>query len=227
MPSPVAAPAPGTSPSPTAEAVPTPVPAPPVAPSGTGSPTGNSGATAAQTAPGETGPGPGTGGPPSALPPGGLPGAGTSTAPAQPPAATPQRRAAPSGPAVYYVAIDDGGSSGVRFGCNDSLVAVRSGTATDDPLTTALGRLLDPANTTAQESGLYNALSGSALHFVSGYFSGTTVVVDLSGSLRPGGVCDNPRIEAQLTQTIVAATGASRAEIYIDGRTLAEVLSLR
>ncbi|XAS67310.1 GerMN domain-containing protein [Micrococcaceae bacterium Sec5.7] len=133
------------------------------------------------------------------------------------------------GTAVYYVALDDGGGSGVRFGCNDSLVAVHStGRATGEPLQMALQRLLgggtDPE---AQAAGLYNALAGSTLKFVSGYFNGTTVVVNLTGAVQPGGVCDIPRMEAQLTQTAVTAVGAVRAEIYIDGVRLAEVLSLR
>jgi hypothetical protein len=56
---------------------------------------------------------------------------------------------------------------------------------------------------------------------------GSTVVVNLSGAVTPAGTCDIPRIEAQLTQTAVTAVGAARAEIYINGRRLAEVLSLQ
>ncbi|MGA8787972.1 MAG: hypothetical protein WB535_03380 [Paenarthrobacter sp.] len=132
-----------------------------------------------------------------------------------------------SGPAVYYVAIDDGGSRGVRFGCNDSLVPVRGMAVPGDPLTVALGRLLDAGMPVDSDAALYDALAGSSLRYLSGYMSGATVVVNLSGSLRPGGVCDIPRIQAQLTQTIVAASGASRAEIYVNGRTLTEALSVR
>ncbi|ASN21971.1 GerMN domain-containing protein [Arthrobacter sp. YN] len=132
-----------------------------------------------------------------------------------------------SGPAVYYVAIDDGGSRGVRFGCNDSLVPVRGMAVPGDPLTVALGRLLEAGMPVDSDAALYDALAGSSLRYLSGYMSGATVVVNLSGSLRPGGVCDIPRIQAQLTQTIVAASGASRAEIYVNGRTLTEALSVR
>ncbi|WAH95337.1 GerMN domain-containing protein [Arthrobacter sp. MMS18-M83] len=160
---------------------------------------------------------------------------------ASPPSASPTVSGSPSpqapapfpaavdstGTAVYFVAIGDGGSRGVRFGCDDSLVAVRfSAPAGGDPLAAAMGQLLAPDDT-ATRAGLYNALSGSALRYVSGYLDGSTAVVNLSGSLRPGGVCDHPRIETQLTQTAVAATGASQAAIYIDGRPLSEVLRLR
>ncbi|MFJ4026708.1 hypothetical protein ACIPWF_06230 [Paenarthrobacter sp. NPDC089989] len=131
------------------------------------------------------------------------------------------------GPAAYYVAINDGGSRGVRFGCNDSLVAVRSAAAPGDPLTVALGRLLGAGMPLDNDAALYDALAASSLQFVSGYVSGSTVVVNLTGSLRPGGVCDIPRIEAQLTHTVVSASGATRAEIYINGMTLDVALSLR
>ena len=131
------------------------------------------------------------------------------------------------GPAVYYVAVDDGGARGVRFGCNDSLVPVRGALAPGDPLTLALSRLLEAGMPLDTGAGLYDSLANSSLHFVSGYVSGATVVVNLSGTLQLGGVCDIPRIEAQLTHTIVSASGASRAEIYVNGKTLAEALSLR
>ncbi|MFK0008959.1 hypothetical protein ACIQTZ_18110 [Paenarthrobacter sp. NPDC090520] len=148
-------------------------------------------------------------------------------------AAVPAARAAAAqppadlGPAVYYVAINDGGSRGVRFGCNDSLVAVRGAAVPGDPLTVALGRLLGAGMPLDNDAALYDSLAASSLQFVSGYVSGSTVVVNLTGSLRPGGVCDIPRIEAQLTHTVVSASGATRAEIYINGMTLDVALSLR
>lgn len=127
---------------------------------------------------------------------------------------------------AYYVLVDDGGSSGVRFGCNDSLVGVKhSGTVPAEPLPAAIGALLD--GTSPPRADVYNSLSGSTLDFLSGSFDGTTVTVYLAGTLRPGGVCDIPRIEAQLTQTAVSAVGAIRAEIYVNGTALAEALSLK
>ncbi|HEY9355460.1 MAG TPA: hypothetical protein VIQ52_04040 [Arthrobacter sp.] len=127
---------------------------------------------------------------------------------------------------AYYVLLDDGGSSGVRFGCNDSLVGVRRANADPaDPLPAAIGALLDGSEPPIAD--VYNSLSGSALDFLSGSFDGTTVTVYLAGTIRPGGVCDIPRIEAQLTQTAVSAVGAIRAEVYVNGVGLAEALSLK
>lgn len=152
-----------------------------------------------------------------------LPGSGLQPAPAS---GTGTGEAS-AGTAVYYVALDDGGRSGVRFGCNDSLVAVhQADSSTREPLQAAMDRLLSGPGA-PPATGLYNALSASSLQYVSGYLDGTTVVVNLTGAVQPGGVCDLPRIEAQLTHTAVTAVGAVRAEIYVSGVPLADVLSLR
>ncbi|OAE03365.1 hypothetical protein A6A22_00415 [Arthrobacter sp. OY3WO11] len=131
---------------------------------------------------------------------------------------------------AYYVLLDDGGRNGVRFGCNDSLVGISHETSVaGEALPAAVGALLDSKSSPAagtHEPELYNSLASSRLKFLSGSFDGTTVTVYLAGTLRPGGVCDLPRLEAQLTQTAVAAVGAIRAEIYVNGHTLAEVLGL-
>ncbi|WP_258803956.1 GerMN domain-containing protein [Pseudarthrobacter sp. NS4] len=164
-----------------------------------------------------------------------IPGAGRAPA-TETPAPTPQAPApgiaAPRAVTAYYVLLDDGGSNGVRFGCNDSLVGMeRPASDGEDPLPAAMSALLDgtsgseaPASGSKPERGMYNALAGSGLKFLSGTFDGTTVTVYLVGTLSPGGVCDVPRIEAQLTQTAVAAFDAIRAEVYVNGRPLAESL---
>lgn len=201
-------------------------------------PSGDSPASApvdgAGTEPGETPsagtPGAGAGSPGHAQT--GVPGTAPTTAP-QPPGQAPDPDGPPRGNAAgtqsvtaYYVLLDDGGSSGVRFGCNDSLVGVRRSNAESaEPLPAAIGALLDGSEPPIAD--VYNSLSGSTLNFLSGSFDGTTVTVYLAGTIRPGGVCDIPRIEAQLTQTAVSAVGAIRAEIYVNGLGLAEALSLK
>ena len=138
---------------------------------------------------------------------------------------------APTRPVIaYYVLPADGGSHGVRFGCNDSLVALpAAGPASGDALASSVAALLDSPQT-PQAPGMprpYNALAGSRLTFLSGSFDGTTVTLYLAGSLRPDSPCDAPRIEAQLTQTAVAAVGAMRADIHVNGRSLADALKLK
>ncbi|UKA66731.1 GerMN domain-containing protein [Arthrobacter sp. FW306-05-C] len=126
---------------------------------------------------------------------------------------------------AYFVLMDDGGRHGVRFGCNDSLVgAALAGGAGDDRLKAAVNAILGGGQ---QPENLYNALGSSRLRFLSGSFDGTTVTVYLAGTLNPGGTCDLPRIEAQLTQTALEAVGAVKAAIYINGETLADYLKLK
>jgi hypothetical protein len=145
---------------------------------------------------------------------------------AEPTTAQPGQQAGTRPVTAYYVLLDDGGAGGVRFGCNDSLASVRRAVAgPTEPLPGAMNALLDGSAKPAP--GLYNALAASTLTFLSGTFDGTTVTVYLSGTLRPGGVCDIPRIEAQLTQTAVASVGAIRAEVYVNGVGLTQALSLK
>ena len=173
------------------------------------------------------------GGPSGSAQPGGGTDAGTGAGAGMEPLPAPLPSAAPPSSVtaartvtVYYVVLDDRGSSGVRFGSNDSLVGLRRPvTGAVEPLTAAMGALLDGAE--APSPGVYNSLSASTLQFLSGTFDGTTVTAYLSGSLRPGGVCDIPRVEAQLTQTAVSSVGAIRAEIYVNGVALTEALSLK
>lgn len=153
-------------------------------------------------------------------------------APSSPASSSPAiNPAAPRMLTAYYVLLDDGGSSGVRFGCNDSLVGLARPVPGSEPLlTAAMNALLEGAGAadtpldSIEVADVYNALDNSDLTFLSGSFDGTTVTVYLAGTLSLGGACDTPRVEAQLTQTAVAAVGAIRAEVYVNGQPLTEVL---
>lgn len=166
------------------------------------------------------------------VPEAGKPRATPATQTPSPAASSPQvNPAAPRMLTAYYVLLDDGGSNGVRFGCNDSLVGLAQAAPGTEPLlTAAMNALLQGAGDTdipldpIEASDVYNALDGSDLTFLSGSFDGTTVTVYLAGTLSLGGACDIPRVEAQLTQTAVAAAGAIRAEVYVNGQSLTEVL---
>ncbi len=195
-------------------------------PVGTGGTTGSAGivqtASASGAGPGPAAPRPSPAPEPSPSPPSNPP-------PAPPPAASGRQagQQTPGRPVTaYYVVLGDAGAKGVRFGCNDSLAGIRrSPGGPAEPLAAAMNALLD--GSVEPSPGLYNALSASTLTFLSGTFDGYTVTVYLSGTLHPGGVCDIPRVEAQLTQTAVASVGAIRAEIYVNGVRLADVLSLK
>jgi hypothetical protein len=42
-----------------------------------------------------------------------------------------------------------------------------------------------------------------------------------------GGVCDIPRAKAQLEYTAMTASGATSAQVFVNGRPIDEVLSLK
>ena len=87
-----------------------------------------------------------------------------------------------------------------------------------------LARATELATKMVREFGLSKALGPSRLRFLSGSFDGTTVRVYLAGTLDPAGACDLPRVEAQLTQTALEASGAVRANIYLNGELLDDYL---
>lgn len=134
-----------------------------------------------------------------------------------------------SGPlTLYFVAVDDNGQSGVGVGCGDSLISVLTDSVTTtDKVKSAFDMLLQDKNQYYGQSGLYNTLYKSNLAFVSSEIANNVVTVHLSGTVSLGGTCDNPRVKAQLESTAEAAAGVTESLIYINDKTLDEVLSLQ
>lgn len=145
----------------------------------------------------------------------------------EPQTATPQA-GTPIPLTVYYIALDDGGQTGEEVGCGDSLIAAFTEPVTfKDQLKATMDRLLADDNMHHGGSGLYNALYKSDLTFTNGSFSDGTVRVNLKGAVRQSGVCDAPRIQAQLSQAAETAVGADSSVITVNGKPLREVLSSR
>ena len=155
-----------------------------------------------------------------------------SSAPASPP---PAEEPAPGGLpeqvaplTIYYVAIDDQGISGPLIGCGDSLVATTTAPVRfTDQVGPSIGTLLANKNRDVGLSGLVNALYQSNLTYTGGELSGSTITIWLTGQFMLGGVCDVPRAKAQLEYTAMAASGATSAQVFVNGRPIDEVLSLK
>ncbi len=137
----------------------------------------------------------------------------------------------PSGPQmvkVYLIAVGDNGVSGDLIGCGDSAVAVNVEIApTQGVLKAAIQSLLSIKTRDYGQSGLYNALYQSSLQLDSVRIENGTATIYLSGSLLLGGECDNPRVEAQLTQTALQFATVRQVSIFINNRPLKDVLSLK
>ena len=122
---------------------------------------------------------------------------------------------------VSVISLDDGGD----VGCNDSLETIeRPSYAYDgieEQITAALDALLTLDGPFIGESGLYNALATSSLEVNTVAVVGDHATVDLSGSLATGGICDEPRMEAQLTQSVLAqGGGVTQVTITLNGAPL-------
>ncbi|MFJ6269204.1 hypothetical protein ACIQG8_04355 [Pseudarthrobacter oxydans] len=129
---------------------------------------------------------------------------------------------------IYYVAVDDDGVSGPLIGCGDSLVATTTAPVRfTDQVRPSVEALLSNKSRDVGLSGLVNVLYQSNLTYTGGELAGSTITIYLTGQFMLGGVCDIPRAKAQLEYTAMAAAGATSAQVFVNGRPIDEVLSLK
>lgn len=122
---------------------------------------------------------------------------------------------------VYLIALEDGGESGMEVGCGDSAIPVEVSFApTSAPLTAALETLFAMDERMVGQSGLYNALYQSDLTVDGIDIEDGTATINLSGTLREGGTCDAPRIDAQIRQTALQFDTIERVVINLNGAPL-------
>jgi hypothetical protein len=129
---------------------------------------------------------------------------------------------------VYLIALEDNGQTGIPVGCGDSAVPVQVQIQyTQGVLKAALEALLSIKEQYYGQSGLYNALYQADLQVDSVNITDGKAIVNLSGSLNLGGECDNPRVQAQLEQTVLQFSTVTEADIFINGKSLADAISLK
>lgn len=129
-------------------------------------------------------------------------------------------------PATTRVNIYMIGLGGGSVGCGDQVVPVaRDVPRTNAPLTAALNLLLSQKSQYYGESGLYNALYQSNLSVASITRNGSAWTINLAGTLRLGGVCDNPRVKAQLEQTALQFSTVKSVRYFVNGVALGTLLS--
>ncbi len=129
---------------------------------------------------------------------------------------------------IFLVALEDNGISGKKIGCDDSLVPVSIEIApTYAVLREAFNQMLALDDPYFGESGLYNALYQSDLEVEDITLKDGDALIYLTGSLVLGGVCDSPRVEAQLTETAMQFSTVKTVTIYINGKLLKDALSLK
>ena len=122
---------------------------------------------------------------------------------------------------MYLIALEDAGQSGPAVGCNDSVVPVVIDIEpTAAPLTAALNRLLSLKEPQFGQSGLYNALYQSNLTLQSATIVNREAIISLSGELLLGGICDDPRLQAQLEYTALQYDTVDTVTILLNGQPL-------
>jgi spore germination protein GerM len=77
------------------------------------------------------------------------------------------------------------------------------------------------------ESGFYNSLYQSNLKVDSAKIENGIATIKLSGNLMLGGVMDNPRVKAQITETALQFSTIKEVRIFINDKTIDEALSLK
>lgn len=129
---------------------------------------------------------------------------------------------------IFLIAVDDNGKTGTPVGCGDSVVPVQVEIPpTQGVLKAALIALLSVKDQYYGQSGLYNALYQSDLQVESLSINGSKASVYLTGTLLMGGECDSPRLQAQLEQTVLQFQNVTEVAIFINGKPLVDILSLK
>ena len=131
---------------------------------------------------------------------------------------------------IYFVALNDNGQSGPAVGCGDSLVSVKVkyGLAKDEStVKDTLAKLFAVKSQYYAGTGLYNSLYQSDLKVDSlTVDAAKKATLKLSGKMTLGGVCDNPRVEAQIRETVMQFKNLySSVDILVNDKPLKDVLS--
>ena len=130
---------------------------------------------------------------------------------------------------IFLIAVNDNGVSGKKIGCNDSVVPVLI--YIDPTLGVLRASLNELFKMEGQKeyglSGLYNSLYQSHLSIDSLNIVNREAIVKLKGTLSSGGVCDDPRIKAQLEEAAPQFKTIDRVSVFINGIPLDQVLSGR
>ena len=122
---------------------------------------------------------------------------------------------------IHLISLNDGGP----LGCGDTLVPVTVEIpATRAVLRASLERLLSIKTQYYGQSGLYNALYQSNLTIDDVRIDNRVATIRLSGQIVLGGVCDAPRVQAQLEQAALQFSTVDAVNIYVNGNLLQDVL---
>ncbi len=126
---------------------------------------------------------------------------------------------------VYLVALGDDGKTGKKIGCGDSLIAVtHTIKKTRAPLAAAIRELLLTPPHPDGSPNLENFWKGRNLAVQSVSLRHGTATIRISGDVFVAGICDEPRIQAQIEETARQFPSVKRVKVFIGKRTLADAI---
>ncbi|MDZ7660318.1 GerMN domain-containing protein [Fodinibius sp.] len=122
---------------------------------------------------------------------------------------------------VFLVDVE-AAEEGEGIGCGDEMVAIsRDIEPTAGVLMAALTELF--SITEDEYEGYYNALENSDLGVESASVEDGVATVYIEGEVSVGGVCDEPRFEEQIRQTVLQFSTVESARIFVNGTPLGEI----
>ena len=122
-----------------------------------------------------------------------------------------------------YVISMEGALPATRFAVEAYVSFVRERTLLE-AVASSLTELFALKSQTIGESGLYNALYQSDIRIDRVAIVNGRAEVALSGTLRLGGVCDEPRVVAQIESTVRQFSSVSSTAITMNGLPLADAV---
>jgi hypothetical protein len=129
---------------------------------------------------------------------------------------------------IFLIVLEDNGQSGTLVGCGDSAIPITlTIPRTQGVLRAALEKLFSAKQQFYGEAGYYNALYQSDLQVAKVTIEQGKAIIHLTGSVALGGVCDAPRVEAQIEQTALQFSTVNDVAVFINDVPLEDVLSSR
>lgn len=129
---------------------------------------------------------------------------------------------------IVLIALEDNGQAGTLVGCGDSAIPINvTIPRTQGVLRAALEKLLSAKQQFYGESGYYNALYQSDMQVARVVIEQGKAIIYLTGSIRLGGTCDAPRVEAQIEQTALQFSTVNDVAVFVNDVPLEEVLSTK
>jgi len=129
---------------------------------------------------------------------------------------------------IVLIELEGNGQSGPLVGCGDSAIPINvTIPPTQGVLRAALEKLFSAKQQFYGESGYYNALYQSDLAIESVRIEQGNAIIHLTGTIMLGGVCDAPRVQAQIEQTALQFSTVSNVTVFVNDVPLEDVLSSR